>query len=87
MQTGFGKCKYFNFKQNIIWIRWDGFINEGRIASDNGFEPTKNKTNKLLAPGRSGYHCKNALVNIAFLIVIVGFSYDNTIGCHGPTLW
>ena len=40
MQMGFGKCKYFKFKQNIFENISEGFTNEVGIGSDNGFEPT-----------------------------------------------
>ena len=61
MQTGFGKCKYFNFKQKLFEYISEGFTKEVRIGSDNGFVPTEKQATDSLKPGRSGcYYCKKA---------------------------
>ena len=74
MQTGFGKRKYFNFKQKFIWMRFWGVTNEFRIGSENGIEPTKKQAINSLAPGKSECYCKNAFFNIDSLIGNFGFS-------------
>ena len=58
MQTGFGKCKYLNFKRNLFEYISEGFTNEVCIGSDNGFEPTKKQAINSLAPGRLGCYNK-----------------------------
>ena len=83
MQAGFGKCKYFNFKQKLFEYIAEGFTNEVRIGSDNGFQPTKKQAIDSLATGRSWCNCEKAFFNVVLLIGIFVFSYDNAISCHG----
>ena len=53
MQTGFGKRKYLNCKQKIIWIRFCGVTNAVRIGSDNGTDSTQKQAINSLASGKS----------------------------------